>query len=215
VTDWVIFCDFDGTICIPDSCDFLLSRFADERWKELDEAVWRGDITEREAFFEQIALLRVSWPDAQSALHDGVKIREGFPAFVEFCRARQLPMAILSSGLCELIDILLKSVGVRDLPFFAHRAEISGDRWRVIPFDGLRLKEHCSHCKCAHLEAARNADKKIIYIGDGYTDLCPAPRADLIFATGKLAAALDKEHRPFIPFTTFGEIERDLERLLQ
>jgi 2-hydroxy-3-keto-5-methylthiopentenyl-1-phosphate phosphatase len=214
VTNWVIFCDFDGTICIPDSCDFLLSRFADDRWKALDVAVWRGDITEREAFIEQISLLRVSWPDAELSLLNGIKIREGFAAFVKFCRAHNFPLAILSSGLCELIDVLLKMVGVDDLPVFAHRAEIRGDHWRVIPFDGPRLEEHCSHCKCAHLEAARAAGKKIIYIGDGYTDLCPAPRADVLFATGKLAMALQRDNQPFIPFAAFSDIEHELERFL-
>jgi 2-hydroxy-3-keto-5-methylthiopentenyl-1-phosphate phosphatase len=207
-------CDFDGTVCIPDSCDYLLSKFAPPEWKELDSAVWRGEISEREAFQRQIALLKVSWQEARTALLKGVRIREGFADFVTFCRTRHLPLTILSSGLRELIDVLLQSVGVSGVPVLAHHAEISGDRWRVKLIDLPRLAEHCSHCKCVTVLAWKETGK-VIYVGDGYTDLCPVQHADVVFATGRLASELSASGRPFIPFQTFFEIERELEKLIE
>jgi 2-hydroxy-3-keto-5-methylthiopentenyl-1-phosphate phosphatase len=204
--------DFDGTVCIPDACDYLLERFAAREWKELDDAVWRGDLLERAAFPRQIELLRVSWDEARKALLDGVRIREGFPEFVEFCRVQQIPLTVLSSGLRELIVALLESVGVRDVSVIAHTTEIVGDRWRVIPWTGNRLAEHCSHCKCADLLTLTDAGYDVVYIGDGYTDLCPAERATTLFATGNLARSCTESHRPFIPFDTFHDIRRHLSR---
>jgi 2-hydroxy-3-keto-5-methylthiopentenyl-1-phosphate phosphatase len=214
MSGYSVCCDFDGTVCIPDSCDFLLAKFAPPEWKELDEAVWRGEITEREAFQSQISLLRVTWEEARAALLKGVRIREGFRDFVSFCRARKLPLTILSSGLGELIDVLLQSVGVSGIPVLAHHAEISGDRWRVRLIDLPRLAEYCSHCKCVTV-LARKEMGKVIYIGDGYTDLCPTQHADLIFATGRLAQECADLKRPFLPFETFFDIERELEKLIE
>jgi 2,3-diketo-5-methylthio-1-phosphopentane phosphatase len=207
-------CDFDGTICIPDSCDYLLSKFAPPEWKELDDAVWRGEITEREAFQRQIALLQVTWEEARTALLKGVRIREGFAEFVGFCRARGLPLTILSSGLRELIDVLLQSAGVSGIPVLAHHAEISGDRWRVKLIDLPRLAEHCSHCKCVTVLAQKQTGK-VIYIGDGYTDLCPVQHADVVFATGRLAEECAARGRDHYSFNTFFDVEHELARLLE
>jgi 2-hydroxy-3-keto-5-methylthiopentenyl-1-phosphate phosphatase len=209
-------CDFDGTICLPDSCDYLLAKFASKEWKELDDAVWKGEITEREAFPRQIELLRVTWEDAKAALLKGVRIREGFAEFVGFCRERRMPLTILSSGLTVLIETLLESAGIVGVPVIAHGAEISGDRWRVIPWTGNRLAEHCSHCKCADIAEQRAAGFEIIYIGDGYTDLCPAERVKTLFATGNLAKACTDSHLNYIPFDTFHDIQRRLaERIFE
>jgi 2-hydroxy-3-keto-5-methylthiopentenyl-1-phosphate phosphatase len=207
-------CDFDGTVCIPDSCDFLLEKFAPPEWKTLDDAVWRGEISERDAFQKQIALLRATWEDARAALLKDVRIRDGFPEFVHFCRTRKIPLTILSSGLTELIDELLKCVGVRDVPVLAHRAEISGDRWRVKLIEIPRLAEHCSHCKCVTVLAQKQAGR-VVYIGDGYTDLCPAQHADVLFATGRLVEECTATGRTFTGYQTFFDIERRLEELIE
>lgn len=207
-------CDFDGTVCIPDSCDFLLEKYAPHEWKDLDDAVWRAELTEREAFQRQIALLHVTWEEARAALLKGVRVREGFGEFVSFCRSRRLPLTILSSGLHELIDVLLQSVAVSGIPVLAHHAEIDGDRWQVKLIDLPRLAEHCSHCKCVTVLAQKEAGK-VVYIGDGYTDLCPVQHADVVFATGRLAQACADRRRPFIPFQTFFDIEKYLARLIE
>lgn len=210
-----ICCDFDGTICIPDSCDFLLERFADAEWKRLDEAVWRGALTEREAFPRQIELLRVTWADACRALADGVRLREGFADFAATCTARGIPLTILSSGLRPLIVELLQRAGIADVPVIAHGAEISGDRWQVIPWTGRRLAKHCSHCKCDFVQRERDAGRTVVYIGDGYTDLCPARRADVLFATGRLAQECAREGRDHFEFNSFFDIGRSLFHLNQ
>ncbi len=211
---WSVCCDFDGTVCIPDSCDFLLQRFATPEWKDLDAAVWAGEITERDAFPRQMALIDATWEQAVAALVAGVRIRGGFVEFAEYCRRREIPLAILSSGLEELIRELLRRAGAPDVAVKAHTVAIDGRHWRVVLRDGARLAEHCSHCKCVHLEAERAAGRKIIYIGDGYTDLCPVERADLVFATGTLARICAERGRAFFPFETFIEIERRLDDLI-
>ncbi|HEY3294732.1 MAG TPA: MtnX-like HAD-IB family phosphatase [bacterium] len=215
MTDYSICCDFDGTISIPDACDFLLQRYAPPEWKELDDAVWSGRLTEREAFPRQIGLLNVTWEDACAAMDKGVIIRDGFAEFIAFCRRNNLPFMILSGGLRPLIETLLARAGVPDVPVISHTAQIDGRRWKAVLWDGKRHAEHCSHCKCSYVLAERAAGKKLVYIGDGYTDLCPAQHADILFATGNLARECLKSGRPFIPYETFYDIEHALGNIIQ
>jgi 2,3-diketo-5-methylthio-1-phosphopentane phosphatase len=211
---WIICSDFDGTICLPDSSDYLLSQFAPPEWNELDKAVWAGRITERECYARQIAMLRVTWPEARAALLKGVKIRDGFQEFVEWTRRRNVPLVILSSGLRVLIDELLAHAGISHLQVEAHGIRIAGDRWTLVPHPGARLEEHCSHCKCAHLAAYQERGLRVIYIGDSFTDLCPSRRADMLFATFRLAEACQRQNVPFFSFETFQDVKRTLDAVL-
>jgi 2,3-diketo-5-methylthio-1-phosphopentane phosphatase len=214
MSSYSVCCDFDGTICIPDACDFLLQKFASPEWKQLDEQVWRGEITEREAFPRQMGLLNVSWDEARDALVAGVKLREGFAEFVEFCRDHEIPLVILSSGLTELIEELLHAHGIFGVRVEAHRLAVEPAGWRVLMRDGKRLEAHCSHCKCVSVLAEQEQGRKVVYIGDSFTDLCPVRFADVIFATYKLAAECDRLNRLYTYYDTFFEIEHALDHLI-
>lgn len=210
-----IFCDFDGTICIPDAVEFLLGRFAPPGWMELDERVWRGELSEREAMASQVSMLRVGWDEARAALLSGVRIREGFPEFALWCRDNRIPLQIVSSGLRPLIEVLLDSAGVNSADIHAHGAEISGDRWALIPYQGPRHADHCSHCKCDHLLRAAARGDHMVYIGDGYTDVCPSQLAHTLFACDALARECKRLNRPFHPYQTFFEVQQMLDSLLK
>ena len=211
---WVICSDFDGTICLPDSSDFLLTRFASDEWKNLEDQTWDGQLTERESYQRQIALLSVSWPQARDALLEGVKLRPGFQDFVVWTREHGIPFEILSSGLRPLIMELLDHAGIRDIKVESHDLEITDDHWRVVLHPGPRLKEHCSHCKCAHLVRHHESGRRVIYIGDSYTDLCPSQHAEVLFATHRLAEVCTKNCVPFHPFSTFYDVRQTLDALL-
>ncbi len=209
-----VFSDFDGTISMPDSLEFLLEKFAPPEWKSLDELVWRGELHEREATARQVSMLRVGWQEAREALLSGVRIREGFVEFSEFCKARRLPLRIVSSGLRPLIECLLASAGVSDIEIHAHGASISGGRWTMTPYPGTRHAEHCSHCKCDHLFRSASRGEHIVYIGDGFTDVCPSRLAHTLFARDSLARECERAGRAYHSFTTFLDIERTLDSML-
>ena len=212
--NWIICSDFDGTISLPDSSDFLLSCFASSDWKKLEELTWTGKMPERESYQAQIALLYVSWPQAREALLNGVKIRPGFKEFVEWARAQEIPFEILSSGLKPLIVELLNHAGIPDVKVESHELQITDKQWKVVLHPGARLAEHCSHCKCAHLVKHHAAGLRVVYIGDSYTDLCPSKYADILFATHKLAEVCGKDCVPFYPFSTFYDVRQTLDALL-
>ncbi|MFW6437913.1 MAG: 2-hydroxy-3-keto-5-methylthiopentenyl-1-phosphate phosphatase, partial [Armatimonadota bacterium] len=53
---------------------------------------------------------------------------------------------------------------------------------------------------------------RVIYIGDGYSDRCPAMQADIVFAKHHLADLMDENGREYEDFDTFSDIiEKTLE----
>jgi 2-hydroxy-3-keto-5-methylthiopentenyl-1-phosphate phosphatase len=53
---------------------------------------------------------------------------------------------------------------------------------------------------------------RVIYIGDGYSDRCPAMQADIVFAKDHLADLMDEKGVQYEPFESFADvIEKTLE----
>lgn len=55
-----VFCDFDGTISVQDATGFILSRFADREWQDI-EAQWKkGAVGSAQCIQRQVALIRAT-----------------------------------------------------------------------------------------------------------------------------------------------------------
>jgi 2,3-diketo-5-methylthio-1-phosphopentane phosphatase len=200
--NWAIACDFDGTIAKIDVTDGVLTRFARPEWEDV-EAEWKaGKIGSRECMALQIALVQASRQQLDAFL-DTVEIDPAFPAFVADCRARNVPIRVVSDGLDYAIRRILGRHGLGDLPVAANRlVETTQGQWKLeFPY----FRQNCSAlsgtCKCAL--AAENGLRRTLLIGDGTSDFCLAGDADYVFAKHKLLAhCLQKgiPHRAFAGF---------------
>jgi 2,3-diketo-5-methylthio-1-phosphopentane phosphatase len=200
--NWAIACDFDGTIAKVDVTNELLIRFAKPEWEDV-EADWvAGKIGSRECMALQVALLRVSRAELDAFL-DTVEIDAAFPAFVADCRARNVPIRVVSDGLDYSVRRVLVRHGLGDLPVATNRlVQTAPTEWKLeFPY----FRENCSAlsgtCKCA--VAAENGTRRTLLIGDGTSDFCLAGDADYVFAKHKLLAhCLQKgiPHRAFAGF---------------
>ncbi|MCX7597328.1 MAG: archease, partial [Armatimonadetes bacterium] len=68
----------------------------------------------------------------------------------------------------------------------------------------------CANCKLDHLTRLRSHFRRIIYIGDGHSDLCAARHADVVFAKSHLAEILSAEGRPFLGFENLSQVAQML-----
>ncbi len=210
-----VFSDFDGTISEPDCLDLLLGQFGDPSWLEIEKAVGRNEVVEAEALQRQFDLVRCTREEALRLLEERVAIDPYFRPFVGWCRDGDIQLTILSGGFRFFINHLLRAQGVEGVPVLANDAEVHGKRWVVVAAPVERQCPDCNHCKKTSLDGARSRGEFIVYVGDGLTDRCVAPEADLLFAKKELAKICEAEGIPFRPYHHFGHIQGELERWLR
>lgn len=203
---WVVQCDFDGTIALDDVTDSLLERFGRPGWEALESAWLRGEIGSRACMQGQVALLSMN--EAEFLAHlAGLALDPQFAAFAAAAAARGMPVQVVSDGLDRAIATLLARHGLAQLPVFANRLLQQDERsWRLeTPHAHPDCRRASGHCKCARAAAEQGAARRVLYIGDGSSDFCVAPRADFVLAKDSLLEHC-REHRiTHHPIEGFGD----------
>ena len=202
-----VYFDFDGTISTGDLLDELIVRYsADDSWKVVEEEWQAGLIGSRECLSREFALLRISQQELDEFLSQ-VTIDPGMTPLAQMLTKLKVPTAILSDGIDTFIHSVLDRHGLGTIPVRANRLVRHDQRWELLcPWASTECSADAAHCKCSSAKALRMPNRKIIYIGDGRSDLCPAREAAIVFAKGVLARCLAAEQIPFIPYTSLDDV---------
>ncbi len=210
----VLFTDFDGTVSIGDVGNRLFHHFSQGRSDEPVARWLAGRIDSRQCLIEEAQTMRAVTQAEIFDFVDSFDVDPSFATFVKFVRDRGIPLYILSDGLDIYIERLLKQNGLDDIPFFANRAVLNSGRihfsWPY--YDNSCGK--CANCKGYHIRRLRPPGSMTAYIGDGKSDLCALPEADLIFAKNYLAEYCQQEGIDYFPFTDFTDVEANINKLL-
>ena len=202
-----VWIDFDGTITRSDVLDELIAAFAiDDGWKQV-EARWQaGEIGSYECLRDEFAALRVDAPTLERFL-ETIPVDPGAAALFSMLRTRGVPFTILSDGVESFIRIILERIGAGLVKTRSNRIAHDGDRVTLLcPHRHPACDSHAAHCKCRSAELLGDFNRASIYIGDGRSDICPARKADVVFAKGVLARILKSEGRPYYPFDTLHDV---------
>ncbi len=206
--DPAIVCDFDGTVACTDVGHAFFRTFARPPWEDVVREWEEGRIGSRECLEKESALTLATLEDLEDfASRQDIDPR--FHEIVEWARNRSIPICIVSDGFREYIDCILHRHGIR-VPCFANRVEFEGKRLRPsFPYydQGCR---RCANCKGYHVGRYKTAGYGTVFIGDGLSDLCALPHADVILAKGDLA---DHCERAKIPHTRIADLGGALEYL--
>jgi 2-hydroxy-3-keto-5-methylthiopentenyl-1-phosphate phosphatase len=193
--------DWDGTCTVVDTLWLVLERFGDyDVFKRAGERLMRGDISYRELMETEFSTVKgATLEEVNAWLAGEARIRPGFHELV----TRYDPL-VLSSGFEELIRPLLAREGV-EVELRANRLDPRPDGWRVVWSRGEPCEVCSDWCKRAGLP-----DEPFVYVGDGYSDRCPALAAERVFARAGLAEYLEAEGRPYEPFDDLTDVLRAL-----
>ena len=211
----VVLCDFDGTITSFDTAEFILRRFAEGDWEQYDRMLDEGKISLEECMVRQFELVHVPEGLIIDELEKVATIRPNFPDLVHFCHSYGAPFFIVSAGLDFVINHYLDKMELRPL-IKMH----SGTSY----FDGQKIRFSFPHL--VNLEAKSFKDdlvktyqrqgRKVVYIGDGLSDLIAAKQADIRFAVSgmRLERTLREEGFAFESFIDFADVEQKMKSLL-
>lgn len=200
-----VLCDFDGTITKGGVLDLLYKTFADSCCWELVERWIRGELTTPEEMRGCFASMKASREEMEAVLRK-VQIDPDFPELVRFCAQRDYPLAILSDGLRWYIEYILSLHGFGGLPIYANEIQFSPDGIRITTpwFSPQTPRRGVS--KPSIIQSYKEKGFKVIFIGDGLSDLEAVGAADQLYARDELLAYCREKGIPATGFSSMGEL---------
>lgn len=199
-----IYCDFDGTITTRDTIVYLTEKHgagAGYR-KEMLEAIKSGRLSVFDVIRQELQTVKLSWEEAQRSLSRNIEIDPTFPGFVNWCRRNSLSLHVVSSGLEPTVRLFVGDFG---LSIHAHPVEFDPQGWRYQVRDASR--------KSVVLDLARKKGR-VVYVGDGTSDVDAIPFADVLFAKSFLEGYCLRQQIAYEPFESFVDVRERLEEYL-
>ena len=212
----VVACDFDGTISIGDVSYQMLENFSHGGWEDIDAKYISGEIGSREAFSRILERLFATKKELEQYVPELMTIDPGFPEFYRAMKERGIDVVIISDGFAFYINILLEREGLSDIPVYANDIEdgLDGKLKPLFPHHNDEC-DRCGNCKRGVIEDLRNTYDYIVYVGDGYSDRCPAEDADILFAKKYLYRFAAKRKIPTFHFNDFFDVLRGFTKNIQ
>ena len=202
-------CDFDGTVTEEDASFFLLDAFAQGDWRRLLRDYREHRISVGEFTTRAFAMVKVDRHTLLEALKGEVKVRAGFHELVNYCLKKGFRLVIVSNGLDFYIRAVLKDLGLGNIEMHAAQASFypEGMKVQYVGPDGDRLEDGF---KEAYTKSFLKLGYRVIYVGNGDSDIAPAKYAHYVFATGDLLAYCRENNLKYKPFETFMDVVREL-----
>jgi 2-hydroxy-3-keto-5-methylthiopentenyl-1-phosphate phosphatase len=205
-------CDFDGTVTLEDASFIMLDTFAHGDWRKIYEEYSAGKRSvgyfNREAF----AMVKASRKELLASIDGKVAVRPGFKELVACCSRKDFRFVIVSNGLDFYIKHILKQQGFSDIEVYASQTRFHGKKVSV-QYIGPAGTSLDSGFKEAYVDEFLRDDYRVIYIGDGTSDLLPARKCHYVFATGVLLERCREVKLPCTPFSTFHDVVAVLESI--
>ena len=202
-----IFSDFDGTIACPDTLNFLAETFAGPEFRQgIGKRIASGELSLRDGIQQEVALIQGTLEEILSYLRKHVEIDKAFPAFAAWCCKENIPLTILSAGIKDIIEDLLRPYSLKQVKVLANPLRIDQGKWSLQFLD----ETPWGHDKSRAVRQAKAEGYCVVYLGDGLSDRGAARIADLVFAKAGLARYCAEQQIPHKAFADFHEVQREL-----
>ena len=207
-------CDFDNTIAADDVSFLLLDVFAEGDWRQYLKLYHERKIPVGVFSSKTFGMVKA---DEQTMLDyilkkNRAKLREGFKELLDYCARKGFKFVIVSNGLRFYIEAILEDMGIKNIEVFAAETEFHPEGLVVRYFgpDGRQLQDNF---KKSYVELHLSQGYRVIYIGDGYSDIIPASLADHVFARDDLLTDCRRKNCKYTPFNDLNDVVKGLEGL--
>jgi len=205
-------CDFDGTITEKDVSFLLLDAFADGNWRQLLADYREGKIPVGYFNTRAFAMVKAERQTLVDLVRREAKIRAGFDGLLDCCRRKGFQFVIVSNGLDFYIDTILRDIGAEDIEAFAAQTRFSpeGMEVRYLGPEGNQLQ---SDFKESYTRLFLKRGYRVVYVGNGFSDVPAAQLAQHIFARDELLTCCKEINLNCTPFIDLNDVVRNLELL--
>lgn len=210
---YIIQCDFDGTLTTEDISFHILDKFVGDNWHEDFKTYQQGSINVGQ--FNKIAFGRISAPleELEEFTKQTRYERSGIVDFIEFCRSNDIDFNIVSNGLKFYINVIMERLGLSNVPVYAAEADFSSGYLNAAYYD-INKNEVMEGFKESYARHFLGNGRKLIYIGNGPSDVPAAKLADKVFATGYMVDDCKKQGINHHSFENISEIIEELKKII-
>jgi 2,3-diketo-5-methylthio-1-phosphopentane phosphatase len=221
--------DFDGTLAAADVGNRLFRRFGNDRarWERLIDEWKLGRITSRECLTRECEMAAGLDERTAGEFVAEFHLVADASAFVAAARGAGHDVTVASDGLSFYIEKLLGAAGLA-VPFRANRMrfeelgpvpEFGSKGPDVALADGRVARSAadagegcgaCGHCKGALVGQAQASGRyrRVLLVGDGFSDRCGATCADVVYAKDDLLPWCRSSGIAARPFEVLGDVAR-------
>ena len=220
----IFFTDFDGTITLKDTNDYMTDNhgFGFAKRREGNQLILDEVDTFRDGFQKMLDSWHIPFPEVIEILKANIKLDQHFKDFMVWAHEAAVPVVVLSSGMVPVIhELLLAFLGeelMKDIEIVANETKTRAPGNSLEVAGGWTIDFHddsgFGHDKSLTIRPYAKAIAKLhpnerptlLYAGDGVSDLSAARETDLLFAKAghDLITYCEREG---IPFTTFEDWE--------
>jgi 2,3-diketo-5-methylthio-1-phosphopentane phosphatase len=207
--------DFDGTISLDDTGDALLARLVEDQdlVRHMDDLYMSGQKGSRELIAWDMEVLPRD-PEKLWREIDTLPLDETLVELLAAVREAGAAAEVVSDGVGFHIEHMLAAANVDDLPVATNRTVLGrGGAGVDFPY-GHPACLVCGTCKRERIRLHRDADRAVVFVGDGPSDRYAAHHADVIFAKASLASWCEVENLPYEPWERLADVAEWLELAL-
>lgn len=224
----IVFTDWDGTVTLQDSNDYLTENlgFGRPRRLEINDEILNGAKLFKDGFSEMLRSIPTPFPECILYLLEHVQLDPGFKEFYTWCEARGIPVIVVSSGMKPIIHALLTLLvgteAVANIEIISNGVDVdeATGKWQIVYKDpdtgfGHDKSRSIREYLTAHGYTKENMPP-LFYCGDGVSDLSAAKETNLLFAKhGKdLITYCRRENIPYTEFNNFDDIFRKIQSIV-
>ncbi|KAG9537416.1 hypothetical protein KCU79_g20689, partial [Aureobasidium melanogenum] len=225
---FIFFTDFDGTITLFDSNDFMTDNvgFGYEKRREGNMNVLNGTESFRDSFKRMMDSVKMPYDECIKYVSENVKLDPGFNDYLQWAIKNNIPTVVLSSGMEPIIRAILeKLVGenAKHIDVICNNIQARPGKqvneeggWELVYHDD----SHFGHDKSLTIRpyAQLPADQRptLFYAGDGVSDLSAAKETDLLFAKSghDLIQFCVRDKIPFTVFEDWSQIKAKVQEVV-
>lgn len=209
-----IFVDFDGTITKTDVGEAMFLKFGDENKSKAIIQDWIDNKINAKESWQLLCNTIANFNESDfSDFLNSIEVDDTFNNFINYCNKNEFEIRILSDGLDYYINPILDRENLSSINVFSNRLIFENNK--LIPLFPYTDEEcdRCANCKRNHVLNFSGDEEYTVYIGDGWSDVCPSQYCDFIFAKNSLLKYCEVNRITYFPFTNFNDVITKLDIL--
>ncbi|MEE8575703.1 MAG: MtnX-like HAD-IB family phosphatase [candidate division Zixibacteria bacterium] len=213
--NWLIFCDFDGTVARRDVGYHMYHEFSGGRNDALLPDWKSGKLSTRDCLRKEAEMVTVE-SDQFFQFMDQFQLDDGFAEFQSRCEQAGLKLTIISDGLDIYIRYLFDKSGLKCPDLICNQGKLVDSHLEIVfPYDDPNDTGGgvCKGERIAEFRSRAEGSVKVLFVGDGLSDASAASEVDLLFAKKDLKVYCEEKKLSYVVWDDFFDVTKQMEAL--